>query len=100
MHKAAVMAAITTELSVVGADLIEEPIYLDPSALSIEQPTPITGPALAHLDVTDCVGATVDPDTWLWLQAEVQRRYAGAWILHADQVGGEFMIRRLTAKPE
>lgn len=70
-------------------------------ALSTEQPAPTTSTAQpGDTDITDYVGATVDPDTWQWLQAEVQRRYAGSWTLYADPVGREFMIRRLTAKPE
>lgn len=75
------------------------PVLAEPTAPATEQPTPTTSPVRDELDITDCVGATVDPATWHWLQAEVQRRYGGAWTLYADQIDDGFVIRRLTAKP-
>ena len=64
-------------------------------ASATKQPTPAQPD---QIDITDYVGATVDPDTWLWLQAEVQRRSGETWQLHAKEVDGSYHIFRLTAR--
>ncbi len=49
------------------------------------------------LDLTNYVGATVDADTWVELQAECSRRYGSTWVLHADQVDDGWHVRSLAA---
>ncbi len=71
------------------------PVLAEPAAAATEQPSPAQP---AEMDITDCVGATVDPATWVWLQAEVQRRYGGSWTLYAKAVDRGYRITGLKAQ--
>lgn len=65
-------------------------------ALSTEQPTPATTDG----DLTDYIGHTVTAAEWTALQAECQRRHSNGWTFYADLIGNEYLVRRLTAKPD
>lgn len=66
---------------------------------TVETPIVEASPILPSVeDITDAIGATVDPATWTALQAECSRRYGGQWTLQAEAVDGGYFVSRLIAE--
>lgn len=70
-------------------------VLAEPTAAATEQP-----PATIDGDLIDYIGHTVTAAEWIALQAECQRRHGNDWTFYADLIGNEYLVRRLTAKPD
>lgn len=77
------------------------PLFRIAQAAVLAEPTAAAADsATIDGDLTDYIGHTITADEWIALQAECKNRHGNDWTFYADLIGNEYLVRRLTAKPE